>query len=583
MEYGRLGERQRRMRVPVLEILSSLLLLGAIILGMLELVEYSSTKDDLPTDLTIAGIPVGGLSEADVQIRLEEIYADQPVQLSYLGSPIVLDPVEVGFRLNTEAMLAEARAQSTQQQDFWAGFWNYLGRRPVAAVTVPLSAELIESNVRDYLQSLKERYETQPGDAGFDLGTLTFRSGQWGQSLDVDAAVPLVTAALLQPEPVNRRVDLPTLQVGGAEGGMDTLRQAILDLMASRGFVYNGDETLASVYIMDLATGEEIGILEDVRYNGVSTIKIPIMINLFKQKLVMDQESAYLLTESILCSNNASSNWLMQIAGGTGGDILEPEAQLRNGLNQVSCSAQELGAEHTYISAPLYVADRTYEWEAAVCRPQTAGNSDYVAANDPYSQTTAEDMGMLLTQIYDCANNGSGLMALYPDDITQTECQQMLEVLSGNRIGRLIELGVPEGTRVAHKNGWGPPGTSADAGIVFSPGGDYVIVMYTWELDKDGNNLPTLQAWELIENVSRLTYNYFNPSEPLLEPRQPINPLGAIDCVTVMSPDQVNLNDIDENRVNENGEPLPGACYGGASHFNPTTGECLEWDNWGRN
>ena len=56
MEYGRLGERQRRMRVPVLEILSSLLLLGAIILGMLELVEYSSTKDDLPTDLTIAGI-----------------------------------------------------------------------------------------------------------------------------------------------------------------------------------------------------------------------------------------------------------------------------------------------------------------------------------------------------------------------------------------------------------------------------------------------------------------------------------------------------------------------------------------------
>src|SRR5690606_12980550 len=130
--------------------------------------------------------------------------------------------------------------------------------------------------------------------------------------------------------------------VGGAEGGMDTLRQAILDLMASRGFVYNGDETLASVYIMDLATGEEIGILEDVRYNGVSTIKIPIMINLFKQKLVMDQESAYLLTESILCSNNASSNWLMQIAGGTGGDILEPEAQLRNGLNQVSCSAQEL-------------------------------------------------------------------------------------------------------------------------------------------------------------------------------------------------------------------------------------------------
>jgi len=582
VEYGRLGERQHRMRVPVLEILSSMLLFGAIILGMLELVEYSSTKDDLPTDLTIAGIPVGGLSEADVQIRLEEIYVDQPVQLFYLGSPIVLDPVEVGFRLNAEAMLAEARAQSTQSQDFWAGFWNFLGRRPVAAVTVPLNAEVVESNVRDYLLALKERYDIQPGDAGFDLGTLTFRSGQMGQGLDVDAAVPLVMEALVQPEAPNRRVDLPTLQVGGAEGGMETLRQAILDLMANRGFVYNGDETLASVYVMDLATGEEIGILEDVRHSGVSTIKIPIMINLFKQKLLMDQESAYLLTESILCSNNASSNLLMQVSGATG-DITTAEAQLRNGLNQVSCSAQELGAEQTYISAPLWVADRAYEFEAAVCRPQTQGNPDFNAATDPYAQTTAEDMGMLLTQIYDCANNGSGLMALYPDDITQTECRQMLEVLSGNRIGRLIELGVPEGTRVAHKNGWGPPGTSADAAIVFSPGGDYVLVMYTWELDKDGNNLPTLQAWELIEDVSRLTYNYFNPSQPLLEPRQPLNPLGAIDCVTVMSPDQVNLDDIDANRVDENGEPLPGACYGGASHYNPATGSCLEWDNWGRN
>ena len=582
MEYGRLGERQRRMRVPVLEILSSLLLLGAIILGMLELVEYSSTKDDLPTDLTIAGIPVGGLSEADIRRRLEEIYITQPVQLYYLGSPIVLDPVEVGFRLNTEAMLAEARAQSIQQQNFWAGFWNYLGRRPVAAVSVPLNAELIESNLRDYLLSLKERYDVKPGDAGFDLGTLTFRSGRLGQGLDVDGAVPLVSAALLQPEPANRRVDLPTIEVGGAQHTMDTLRQAILDLMASRGFQYNGDETLASVYIMDLATGEEIGILEDVRHSAVSTIKIPIMINLFKQKLLIDQESAYLLTESILCSNNASSNLLMQISGATG-DTLDAEVQLRNGLNQVSCSAQEIGAEHTYISAPLFVADRAYEFEAAVCRPQTQGNPDFNAATDPYAQTTAEDMGMLLTQIYDCANTGGGLRALYPEDITQTECQQMLEVLSGNRIGRLIELGVPEGTRVAHKNGWGPPGTTADAGIVFSPGGDYVIVMYTWELDKDGNNLPTLQAWELIEEVSRLTYNYFNPDQPLLERREPINPLGAIDCVTVMSPDQVNLNDIDENRVNENGEPLPGACYGGASHYNPATGKCLEWDNWGRN
>jgi hypothetical protein len=192
-------------------------------------------------------------------------------------------------------------------------------------------------------------------------------------------------------------------------------------------------------------------------------------------------------------------------------------------------------------------------------------------------------MGTLLTEMYDCANNNSGLLSVYPDDITPTECKEMLEVLSGNRIDRLMELGVPLGTRVAHKNGWGPE-TSGDAGIVFSPATDYVFVMYTFELDKDGNNLPTLASWELIEEVSRLTYNYFNPSTAMYERRQPLNDYGAIQCVTVnpQHPEYVDLNNINANRVDENRDPLPDACYGGQIHYNASSGTCLPWDNWGR-
>ncbi len=153
--------------------------------------------------------------------------------------------------------------------------------------------------------------------------------------------------------------------------------------------------------------------------------------------------------------------------------------------------------------------------------------------------------------------------------------------MSGNRIDRLIELGVPPGTRVAHKNGWWFE-TSADAGIVFSPGGDYVLVVYTWERDTDGNNLPTIASWELIEEISRLVYNAFNPDAALLQPRQPIHPLTAIHCVTVLSPERVDLNDINKNRLDENGNPLPTACYGGRAEYNPATGECMPFDNWGQ-
>ncbi len=564
MDYGRLGERPRGLQFPLLEIASAILLLGAIVLGMLELVAYSNQKDTLPTDLTIAGIPVGGLSEEDALARVESVYAAQPVQLYYEGSPILLDPAEINFRVNGEAMMASARAQSSREKNFWAGFWNYLERRPVAAVSVPLSAEYPESDLRDYLDNLAQRYDAKATGAGFDLATLTFGSGTSGRLLDVDQAMVLVNRALFDSNPENRRVDLPTVAAAAPQQNMDTLRDAIMDLTYSMDFPYNGTDSLVSVYVMDLASGENVKILSDVPHSARSVIKIPIMINLFRKELLVSQDEAFLLTESILCSNNASSNLLMQVAGDGAG--VEPA--LRDGLNQVSCTAQELGAEHTFISAPLDVADRDYQFEAAVCRPPDAGNTSYNTDPDAYSQTTAEDMGLLLTQIYDCANYGSGLMAVYPTDITQTECQQMINLLSGNRIDRLIELGVPPGIQIAHKNGWGIE-TSADAGIVYSPGGDYVLSVFVWERDVDGNNLPTILSWEVIEEISRLVYNYFNPDVPLIQRRQPINPNTAINCVTVRYPEDVDLNDINKNRLDENGIPLPSACYGGAGHCQP--------------
>jgi hypothetical protein len=569
MEYGHLRENRRGLQLPLLEIFSALLFLVAIVLTMFELVSYSNSVDSLQTDLTIAGIPVGGLEEEEAQARIEAVYTDQPLTLVYEGSTIMLDPVVAGFRANSDAMLAEARAKNSREQDFWGGFWNYLWRRPVAAVSVPLSADYSESDLRNYLEDLSARYDAAPGSAGFDVYTLMLQSGAAGMTLDIDAAAQLIAEALFQAEPTARRVVLPTVNMDAPKQSMETLRQAILDLITTKGFANDGVENLVSAYVMDLASGEEVSILGDVVHSGISTIKLPIMINAFRDSLSLPEEYAYLLTASILCSENAASNYLMQFTGEGNSET----DQLGAGLNEVSCTAQALGAEHTFISAPLDLGDGGIRGEWPVCRPQTPGNTGYRVADDPYSQTTAEDMGLMLSEIYDCANYGSGLRAVYPDDITQTECQQMIEVLSGNRIDRLIELGVPLGTKVAHKNGWAAQ-TSGDAAIVFSPGGDYVLVVYIWQLDTDQNNVMTIDTWELIEEISRLVYNYFNPTQPMIERRQPINQYKAIDCVIAGSPGEVNLNNINENRLDANGNPLPTACYGGP-------GDCRPFDNWG--
>ena len=81
-----------------------------------------------------------------------------------------------------------------------------------------------------------------------------------------------------------------------------------------------------------------------------------------------------------------------------------------------------------------------------------------------------------------------------------------------NEEGNLIRLGVPNGTPVSHKHGWAQA-THADAGIVFSPGGDYVIVEY---LNQSGDWLLAEESFPILREIARAAYNYFNIDEPYL-------------------------------------------------------------------
>ncbi|MEA3338381.1 MAG: serine hydrolase, partial [Chloroflexota bacterium] len=126
---------------------------------------------------------------------------------------------------------------------------------------------------------------------------------------------------------------------------------------------------------------------------------------------------------------------------------------------------------------------------------------------DPYMQTTPLDIGLLLEMIYQCSNDGGALMVAYPDAFTADECSQMIEWLTKNRIDSLIEAGVSPGTVVAHKHGF-TGDTHADAALVLSPGGDFVLVVYLYR--------PQWLEWEesssLIADIATATYNYFNPT-----------------------------------------------------------------------
>ncbi len=88
----------------------------------------------------------------------------------------------------------------------------------------------------------------------------------------------------------------------------------------------------------------------------------------------------------------------------------------------------------------------------------------------------------------------------------------MVQYLVLNRIGVLIQAGVPAGVTVAHKHGWayeaddGYIHTIADGGIVYTPGGDYVLSIFVHHPVQavfDPVNL-------LVAQLSSACYNYYN-------------------------------------------------------------------------
>jgi hypothetical protein len=65
--------------------------------------------------------------------------------------------------------------------------------------------------------------------------------------------------------------------------------------------------------------------------------------------------------------------------------------------------------------------------------------------------------------------------------------------------------------RVSHKHGWSF-NEHGDAGIVYSPGGDYVI--YTLLAQPENDWLMSEYSFPILREISRSAYNYFNPDEP---------------------------------------------------------------------
>ncbi|MBN1285208.1 MAG: SH3 domain-containing protein [Anaerolineae bacterium] len=286
----------------------------------------------------------------------------------------------------------------------------------------------------------------------------------------------------------------------GTPVDMAQLGDDVMEFLYSQNYIPR-TEKLASAFGYDLQTGQGFSLYPGVAFSGMSLIKVPLLVTYFRHlNMPPTTDQAYWITGMMTCSNNPSSNAILKDMGGGNPYV---------GAERVTETMRELGLQHTFLQAPL-VEDPEFAQNQNVTPIVTT--ADQASTNpDPFNQTTMEDIGWLLVALYECGQHGRGPLLEKIDGITQTECRRILYALDENYLGAMIEAGVPDDVTVAHKHGWTTDEDHADAAIVFSPGGNYVLAIAMHK----HRRLDYQDAWINIAEISRLVYNTFNPGAPL--------------------------------------------------------------------
>ena len=488
----------QRKTFPLLRWIAIGLLLIAVTLTTLQLTSYSRIRDNFPLGLEVGGIPIGGLNYEEAAERIYTVYRS-PIELNYAGALIQIRPAVLGFEPQVENMLAVADNMRVTEP-FWSGFWDFLWNRNIEIINIPLNADYDEARIREYLETeIAARYDAPSSSPQPIPGTTEFEVGAPGTSLNLDRATLQVIDALNSPD--KRSITLSLGQSAVQRPSITDLETMLKQLIDVSGF-----DGIVELYLQDMESDENIhfayelgsDLPPNIAFSAWSTIKIPVMVTAFKE-LDEPAPTQYLaLMEGMIeqSENTSTDELAMTVIDNNLAPII------------ITDDMQTLGLENTFWGRYFYLNSPPLRIYTTPANSRDDINTD----PDPYLQTTPADMGMLLEDIYQCQTyDGGALIAAFPDEITQEECDLMVTYLARNQIAVLIQAGVPSGTTVAHKHGWanemdGLLHTIGDVALVYTPGGDYALSIFVHH--------PVQAVFDpinaLFAELSQAVYNYFN-------------------------------------------------------------------------
>lgn len=469
------------------------LIAASLVVGWRALNQYLAQPPQISNQTDLLGVPLGGLTLEEAQQRIEEAFS-VPVELTYQGARMQFSPAELGFKLDIPAILSQI--SPTRAIPFRSWFWGQSFADNTQKLELQYSLD--ENQLQNLLNEVFSLRYDQPASAATPiLYSTNFTAGQPGYQLaSLTQTSEQVKGALVSPS--ERKVTLTVIETPAIPPNWHNIEVMLRQIIRQERFT-----GLAEIYLRDLQNDQTIhfavlnnqDVPVDVAYSAASTIKIPIMVSTMKR-----------LSDPLPAQ---ATNWMSLMIG----ESLNPpadglmKAYLDNNLGPliVTADLREMGYQNTFLAGYFDPGSPLLE------KIDTPANQRRDVYLDPdfYNQTVPSETGDLLTRIYHCSNSAEA--ALFNGAVTSDECALMLSYLKENKILALLEAGLPPNTPIAHKHGWtnetdGLIHTMSDASVIYTPGGDYVLVVFA----HTENQFLYDPANRLFARLSQSIYNAYN-------------------------------------------------------------------------
>lgn len=281
-----------------------------------------------------------------------------------------------------------------------------------------------------------------------------------------------------------------------ADHEYDRLAQRIEARIAREDSALGGPgdgEPMVGLSLVNLATGRRFGVNEDVSMHAASTMKVPVLFEMFRQA----ETGALSLNDSIVVENRFrsiqdGSPYSLSPEDDSDSTLYALEGQ-RVALRRLA----DLMIAHSSNLATNILIDVVRP--ERVRRTMTRLNAQGMVVRRGVEDIPAYRAGLNNTTTAYAFSRVLGAIARC-ELLSEQSCDEMTRILEGQEFRAGIPAGLPAGTRVANKTGW-ITGINHDGAIVYPPGQPpYVLVVLTRGIEGEA------RANRLIADLSRIVW-----------------------------------------------------------------------------